>query len=175
MRTVDHRVSRRTVTRGAAWSAPVIVLATAAPVMAASGPVTVTTLPPTATRGQLDSVFTTIRFLNSSAEPTPATVAVTLTPTPDVGGTVTDERPRNISTGWSPLTGTPTGTETARTFTFVGTVLGASAPDQPRETVLTFAARVVPVGGVVSTGTITVDPVVTAPGARAEGAEGSWV
>lgn len=71
--TVESRsISRRTIIKGAAWSAPVMIAAVAVPAAVASSPVT--TVTPSA-----------VTFTGSGLQ----TKTFTLTPTPATGGTIT--------------------------------------------------------------------------------------
>lgn len=129
--------SRRSVVRGAAWSAPVIVLATAAPAVAASGPASVVTTVPPTSDNSATTLPVTINFTNSN---TGSTGLTTVTVRFQVAGfltipegSVTDAAPTGVTPGWVP--GVPTGTGTNRVFTFTkaapgiaGTATGTATP-----------------------------------------------
>lgn len=89
--------SRRTVTRGAAWAVPVVVVAAAAPSMAASCDVEVTVVTPGLSSGGFDLFIRDGKNLNSNTNTDPGgtrqvlnmTFAVTVGGTPLTGASVT--------------------------------------------------------------------------------------
>lgn len=153
-------ISRRTIVRTAghaAWATPLIVAATAAPAMAASGvDVNATVITGTRPGGAL-TISVTLQNVGGTAA-TSLTVSVNLQPdnTGDlfarIGGT-----PANVTSGW---TASSTGGNYNRTFTFVraaGLAAGAT-------TVLTFEPRTPTLGLSPSgTGDISVTAPVTVP------------
>lgn len=102
MTSTEHGSSRRAVLKGAAWTAPAIVVATAAPAMAASLQSVLAFVPPTtATRNAVTNVLSVNSNLANAGAPTVGLkFTVTLTPTsgnlngataePLAGYTITD-------------------------------------------------------------------------------------
>jgi len=95
------RTSRRAVLRTAghaAWAAPVIVAASAAPAMAVSGAAAITTTPPSFTI-PLEHVRAAVTFANRGmVAASSMTVTITITP---LQGTLRDVPPRINSAGFS--------------------------------------------------------------------------
>ncbi|WP_323793744.1 hypothetical protein [Nocardioides sp.] len=163
--------SRRRVLKGAAWTAPAIVLATAAPTYAASGRAAVTTLvlPATHTHGVLS---VTIDFINRNTESTGLTTAiVTCSPTPG-SGTVVRNSATRVTNGWQ-FIGSGNST-TAPTFSFSRDqgIDGAPTADSTATTRLHFRLEVLPNEVGQSAGTISVQTI-RARG-DATGGSGTW-
>lgn len=112
------QLSRRRVLKGAAWSAPAIVLATAAPAIAASGPASVTTLAFASREGNvLDVVLT---FVNQNTGSTGlTTVAVFFESTVPAEQIVPHNPTIDTDASTLPWTFTGTGgTSPERSFSF---------------------------------------------------------
>lgn len=169
--------SRRTVLRGAAWSAPAIVIATAAPAYAASGAASITQT----VSGVVDSgtlvMTTTVDFLNSNTGATTATVVVRLGAS---AGQVSGAAPGAVSPGWAFVSSTPAGSAAIRWYTFSGTIPGAtdaSGPSSVAASVLSFTVPVEAANlpGPVSAGTIWSTVTVPAPASVTPvEARGAW-
>ena len=163
--------SRRTVIGGAAWAAPAIVVAAAAPAFAASGPASVTTTvrPASDANGRLPI---TIDFLNRNTGSTRlTTVIVTLTPTP-LFGSVTPGSAVDVTGGWTFL-GSGNST-TAPTFSFSKStgIDGAATSTGTATTTLSFAVTVVPNQLGQSAGTI--DVIVSPGNGSVASGDGLW-
>lgn len=168
----EHLTSRRRVIKGAAWAAPVIVMASAAPAFAASGPASVSTtvLPATDSGGRLP---VTINFLNRNTESTGlTTVIVTFTPTPGFGSVTKDEA-FEVTPGWNYL-GSGNST-TAPTFSFsrAAGIDGAASSTGTATTTLSFEVGVVGNALGQSAGTISVSIIPTR--GNTAGGSGAWV
>ncbi len=151
---------RRSVLKGAAWTTPAIVLATAAPAMAASGPASVAQ----SAVGVVDrpnlKMTTTVSFSNANTGAAPATVEVRVAAS--AGGISADD-PTGVTGGWSFTGATPVGSAAIRTFTFMGTIPGAATATSTQASSLGFTVGVTTaVGGLVS-GNLRVTTVVTSP------------
>lgn len=148
--------SRRTVLKGAAWTAPAIVLATAAPAFAASGAASITqTVSGVVDNGTL-LMTTTVNFLNTNTGATTAGVVVRLGAT---AGGVSGAVPTAVSDGWSFVGATPEGSAAIRWYSFSGTIPGAtsaSGASSTRASVLSFtvAVEAANLPGTVSAGSI---------------------
>lgn len=128
---LDRPTTRRTVLRGSAWAAPVVVVATAAPSYAASPGVPVR---PQVVLSVDDATFTTttphalrvqVGLANASMTATSALVRLSVTMARLTGDRAFPaEEPTQISAGWTFLGATPGGT-----FTF--TRLGLPASPMP--------------------------------------------
>ncbi|WP_323792012.1 hypothetical protein [Nocardioides sp.] len=155
---VDPQPHRRTVLRGAAWTAPAIVLATAAPATAASGDAQVTTtVTPTNDAG--GTLRVSMRFDSAGPASTgPTTVYVTCLPTP---GTVEPTEPTSVSSGWlaGPVTATDTGDGQVFSFTSADGIRGI--PGGVAATFLFFDVVVTPHPVLGSAGSITTQTVTT--------------
>lgn len=163
--------TRRHVLKGAAWSAPAIVLATAAPSFAASGRAAVTTLvlPATHTHGELS---VTIDFVNRNTGSTGLTTTiVTFTPAPGFGSVVPDSATR-VTNDWR-FIGSGNST-TAPTFSFSRTqgIDGAPTATTTATTRLYFRLRVEPNAAGQSAGTISTMTIVREGDTTA--GRGSW-
>lgn len=168
MSTTERGVSRRSVVKGAAWTAPVIVVASAAPAMAASGPAAVTTTVATAQSGSNLDVSLSFVNANMGATSNPTTLAVRFSPT---AGTVDPAAPINIVTtgaAWSYVSSTVVGTVVTFNFTSTG-IPGATTPTGTSTCTLAFKIKV---NGGTSAGAINVTAN-TASGAVLPGT-GTW-
>lgn len=147
--------SRRRLLHGAAWTAPAIVLATAAPSFAASGRANVTaTVTPTADAdGKLP---VTIEFRNRNTGSTgQANVFVRFTPNP-ASGTVEPNSATEVTNGWTSIGSSSDPSRPNFTFVSPTGIPGASTPDGIAESSFSFVVTVNPGAGELSAGTITV-------------------
>lgn len=147
--------TRRHVLKGAAWSAPAIVLATAAPSYAASGRANVTTivLPTADADGKLP---VTLEFRNRNTESTGRTnVFVRFTPYP-ASGMVEPNSAVEVTNGWTSIGSSPDPTMPNFTFVSATGIPGASTPDGIAVSSFSFEVTVLPGAGGLSAGTITV-------------------
>lgn len=152
--TIDPRPHRRTVLRGAAWTAPAIVLATAAPAAAMSGGEARVTTRITPT---MDDAGRTLRvsmqFDNSAPGSTGVTtIFVTCLPT---AGVVDSTPPTGVSTGW--VAGTPVATDVGngQVFPFTSATGIRGIPVGVAATFLFFDVKVGPDSVLQSSGTIS--------------------
>lgn len=165
---------RRTVVRSlahAAWAAPVIVAASAAPAFAVSGPAAVTT---TVSGSRTDAVLTiAITLTNSNTGPAGVTtLVVTATPLPATGSTISSSDPVITNAdGW--VFTTRSGNSGGRTYNFSNpNVPGAPTSTGTAQSTLIFT---VPVGAGLaapSSGTITAVP--TVANGTSSGGAGAW-
>ncbi len=150
--------SRRKILKGAAWTAPVVVMASAAPAFAASGPAALTTRIEAYDGGGKLTVIPTITNANTGAAGH-TTLAITATPTV---GTISDADPVLLSSGAGFVFVSRTaGPGPARNYLFeTANVPGASSPTGTAPVAFAFE---VPVTGPAnqSSGTITAVPTPT--------------
>ncbi len=178
--TKDHEtapdapgISRRAVVRTAghaAWMAPAIVAASAAPSFAASGPAAIsTTVTGSRSEGMLTVTVTLTNANTGAAGPTALSVGVT--PLPN-GGTVLSADPTMVSAdGWS--FDSRSGNSGGRTYFFSRPdVAGAATSTGTASTTLVFAVPVVESIAMISTGRLVATPIVT-NGAATSGAS-TW-
>ena len=153
--------SRRRILHGAAWTAPAIVLATAAPAFAASGRANVTSfvLPTADVDGKLP---VTIQFRNRNTGSTGQTnVFVRFTPNP-ASGTVQPDSATDVTNGWRSIGSSSDPTKPNFTFVSATGIPGASTPDGIAESSFSFVVTVLPATpSGVSAGTITVAATLT--------------
>ncbi|WP_323791930.1 hypothetical protein [Nocardioides sp.] len=92
--------SRRKVLKGAAWTAPVVVMASAAPAFAVSGPAALTTIIEEAYNEVRDevTVLTVITEVTNANTGSPGAVTTVFTVLP-TGGTITDADPTVLNLG----------------------------------------------------------------------------
>lgn len=153
--------NRRAVLKGAAWTAPAIVLATAAPAFAASGAASITQ----AVSGVVDDdtllMTTTVRYVNANTGATPATAIVRLSAS---AGRVATGDPTSVGPGWAFVGVTPVGSAAIREYTFAGTIAGADSPSTSDQTDLVFTVLVETASvAELSAGTIRTTTTVNAP------------
>lgn len=173
--TEARRSSRRTVLKGAAWGAPAIVVVSAAPAMAASGPAVVTTAISGSVTGTTLSVSVVLTNANTIASGL-TNVTVTVTPTAVTGGSITGTNASVAGTstaGWTGGTGTA-GTGGARSFAFSNAtgVPGAATPTGTASSTLNFTVAYL--GGLQTGGSLLANVTVDAPGATAAGGPGTY-
>ena len=170
----DHAsgASRRNVLKGAAWTAPVVVMATAAPAYAVSGEAALTTVVESAYNEVRDevnvlTVITKVTNANTGA-PGLTTLVFTLQPT---GGTIVDADATvlNVGAGFVFATKAPAGVGGFR-YTFTNsTFVGAADAASTEEKSFAFT---VPVTG-LSAGGINVTTTPT-NGTAAPGVGRAW-
>jgi hypothetical protein len=114
--SVPPGISRRRIVKGAAWTAPVIVMASAAPAIAASPPV-VTTTGIAGTGGLSTTETVNMTFNNAGGAASVLSATVTVTPTAVVGGSLTVPTSTTLATNWTNTTPTSSGTGFTTTFT----------------------------------------------------------
>jgi hypothetical protein len=175
-----HEISRRRVVTGAAWAAPVIVVASAAPAVAGSAtPPNVTTVVEPAVHSGT-TLPVTVRFQNSGTQSTGVTVIDVFFTTnlAAASGEVSDAAPvideTASSAGWT--YDAVRGTVQRRIFTFTRAlgIEGATGPT-PAETVLAFSITVVPAEPLdTSAGSISVFFDVVTNGDRPDNGVGAW-
>lgn len=173
--TRSSRPHRRALIKGAAWTAPAIVLATAAPATAASGAADViTTIPPTMDTyngpGEDGTLPVLINFTNTNTGST-GSVSITVTFLGVIAG-VTADRPTDVSPGWS-FVSPAEGNQFNRRFTFMNPVgiAGAGTPTGTAESSLAFTIRTV-TATTTSNGAITTTA--TAASGQIRPGSGSW-
>ncbi len=152
--------SRRTVLKGAAWTAPAIVLATAAPAVALSGAANITQ----SASGVLDrpslTMRTTIAYVNANTGATTATTTVVLRSS---AGQIGAGDPTAVSAGWAFVSVTPVGSAGIRTYTFSGVIPGAPSATSTQSSSLAFTVAVeTAIGGLVG-GSIEASTAVPSP------------
>ena len=164
--TAEPLPHRRAILRGAAWTAPAIVLATAAPATAASGDAQVTTTV-TPTRDAGSTLRVSMRFDSAGPDSTGlTTVYVTCRPT---AGSVEPTEPTSVSSGWTAGPVAPTDPSGGQVFSFTSPDGIRGIPGGVAATFLFFDVVVTPAPVVGSSGGITTHTV-TAPGTVAVGA-----
>ncbi len=164
----DAGTSRRRVIKGAVWTAPAIVIATAAPAFAASGPAAVTTTVRPATHSDTKLPIT-IDFLNRNTGATGLTnVFVKFTPT---AGTVTKSSVADVAPGWTFNGSSNDAAAPTLAFSHATGIAGAPTASGTATTTLSFTATVVPVAG-QSAGTIAVS--VSPSTGSITGGNGGW-
>ncbi|WP_323792623.1 hypothetical protein [Nocardioides sp.] len=164
--------SRRSVLKGAAWTAPAIVLASAAPAFAASGAASITqTVVGVLDRPNL-KMTTTVDYNNLNTGATTATAIVTLRSS---AGQIATGDPSFVSDGWTFSGVTPAGSAFIREYTFNGAIPGAPDASSTQPSSLVFTVGVEPaVGGLVG-GSIDVTTSVPPPaGITPNPVRGPW-
>lgn len=167
--------TRRGVLRAGAWSAPVIVLATAAPAFAASGEAAITAVVMDTTDDD-GTMPVRIVFTNSNTRPSGAIqlfVEFALSQVVPVRS-IASQTPTEISPGWV-YTGTG-GTDTVRTFglRLESGIPGAPTSSSTSTSVLDFKIVVAGPTASPSSGTIRVDAGIPLGSGTFTPAEGSW-
>ncbi|MGA8847738.1 MAG: hypothetical protein WB471_14080 [Nocardioides sp.] len=166
----ERQPHRRAVLRGAAWTAPAIVLATAAPATAASGGAQVTTRISPTTDDPGHNLHIAIQFDNSGPGSTGrTTVHVTCLPTT---GVVDPTPPSAVSSGWVAGKPTPTDLGNGQIFPFTSADGIRGIPSGVAATFLFFDVKVGPDSVLQSAGTITTSAVPTS-GTVVDGV-GAW-
>jgi hypothetical protein len=165
--------SRRTVLKGAAWTAPVVVLATAAPAAAVSGSANVAQTASGSVDQPAELLTTSIDFVNSNTGSTTASIVVRLSAS---AGQMGAADPISVSAGWVFVSATPVGNAAIREYTFSGTIPGASDATSTQASFLRFEVPVEPADSLPSAGSIRATTTVAAPGAMVSPnpATGPW-
>ncbi|WP_139977447.1 hypothetical protein [Nocardioides litoris] len=172
----EHGSSRRTVLKGAAWAAPAIVVATAAPAMAASGPALVVTTINAVRPSSNTTVNVTVSFSNSNTGGTGNTYTdVTVSqPTGNTSATPTNV----MGTNWSfeSVQGTPTNQLKVWRFRntegIPGVATATSPPGVTSSFSFAFSTNNSSVAGTVSAATTPTSGTVAPPLPDAYGAVG---
>lgn len=148
-----RRPDRRTLLKGAAWSAPAIVVATAAPAMAASGPAMVTTRITPTMDDAGHNLFVSMQFDNVNTGGTGlTTIFVSLLP---ATGVVDPIPPTGVSNGWVAGPSTPTSVGNGRVFPFTSaTGIPGAPPNGVAAAFLFFSVKVGPDSVLRSAGSI---------------------
>lgn len=151
---INPQSHRRTVLRGAAWTAPAIVLATAAPAAAMSGGEARVTTRITPTMDDAGhNLRVSMQFDNSAPGSTGVTtIYVTCLPNPG-SGVVDPTPPTGVSTGW--VAGTPTPTGNGQVFPFTSAEGIRGIPGGVAATFLFFEVKVGPDSVFGSSGSIS--------------------